>query len=86
MVLGAWHGHPAHDSPRPPPWKPVPPARSYHDATIVPKGIGTVSVSRCRMPPRGGRTSRHAPGDETPCDEAPGDVIRTNISEYLPFP
>ena len=25
LAAGAWHGHLAHDSPRPPPWKPVPP-------------------------------------------------------------
>ena len=29
----------------------------YHDATIVPNRIGTVPVSRRRMPPRGGRVA-----------------------------
>ena len=46
LAAGAWHGHPAHDSPRPPPWKPVPPARSFHDATTVPNRIGTVPFGR----------------------------------------
>ena len=66
LAEGAWHGHPAHDSPRAPPWKPVPPANSRLAASRAnPAGLGALTHSRPRVGQRSLEAHRQPLGHDT---------------------